>query len=152
MDDPLLVGGFQRLGYLPRDGQRLVQRHRAARDPLRKVFALYELHDQRLRRRPCAGRRDRVFEPVDLRDVGVIQRGEDFGFTQQPREPLGIAGERVGQHLQRDITVEVCVPRAVDASHAARADEGGDFIRAEASPRCERHRGRPNAETRSISI
>ena len=51
-----------------------------------------------------------------------------------------------------DITVEVCVPRAVDASHAARADEGGDFIRAEASPRCERHRGRPNAETRSISI
>ena len=36
MDDPLLVRGFQRLGDLPRDRQRFVERDRAARDPLRQ--------------------------------------------------------------------------------------------------------------------
>ena len=46
MDDALLVRGFERLGDLPRDGQRLVERDRPARDALGQVFALDELHDQ----------------------------------------------------------------------------------------------------------
>ena len=47
MDDPLLVRRFERLGDLPRDRQRLVDRDRAARDPLREILALDEFHHER---------------------------------------------------------------------------------------------------------
>ena len=47
MDDPLLVRGFERLGDLLRDRQRLVERDRAARDPLRQILALDEFHHER---------------------------------------------------------------------------------------------------------
>ena len=47
MNDPLLVRRFERLGDLLRDRQRLVERDRAARDPLREVLALDELHHER---------------------------------------------------------------------------------------------------------
>ena len=47
VDDPLLVRGFERLGDLPRDGQGLIERDRAAGDALRQVLALDQLHDQR---------------------------------------------------------------------------------------------------------
>ena len=39
--------GFERLGDLPRDRQRLVERHRPARDVRREILALDELHHER---------------------------------------------------------------------------------------------------------
>ena len=39
--------------------------------------------------------------------------------------------ERLWKHLQRDIAVQLRVTGAVDLAHAAFADLGGDFIRAE---------------------
>ena len=45
---PLLVRGLERLGDLPGDGERLVERHRPARDALRERLALDELHDERV--------------------------------------------------------------------------------------------------------
>ena len=47
MNDPLLVRRFERLGDLLRDGQRLVDRDRPARNALRQVLALDEFHHQR---------------------------------------------------------------------------------------------------------
>ena len=41
---PLLVRRFERLGDLPRDRQRLVERIGPARDALREIFTLDELH------------------------------------------------------------------------------------------------------------
>jgi hypothetical protein len=29
---------------------------------------------------------------VNLRDVWVIQRSQDFGFALKPREPIGVTG------------------------------------------------------------
>ena len=49
-----------------------------------------------------------------------------------PREPVGVAGERVGQYLQRDIAIELRVARAECLAHPARADAGDDFVDAEA--------------------
>ena len=46
MDDTLLVRGFERVGNLPGDGQRLVERDGPARDPLRQVLALDQFHDE----------------------------------------------------------------------------------------------------------
>ena len=46
VDDPLLVRGFERLGDLLRDGQRVVERHGSARDALRQIVAFDELHHE----------------------------------------------------------------------------------------------------------
>jgi hypothetical protein len=39
-------------------------------------------------------RTGRLLEPVDRRDVRVVQRGERLGFTLESREPLGVTRER----------------------------------------------------------
>ena len=52
MDDALLVRGFERVRDLLRDRQRLVERDRAPRDPLREIVAFDQLHHEGMRRRP----------------------------------------------------------------------------------------------------
>ena len=47
MNDSLFMRCFERLSDLPGHRQRLGQRNRSARDPLRQILALYEFHDQR---------------------------------------------------------------------------------------------------------
>ena len=47
MDDALLVRGFERVGNLPRDRQRFVERNGAAGDSLRQILALDQFHDER---------------------------------------------------------------------------------------------------------
>ena len=47
MNDALLVRGFQGLRDLLRDGQRFIERDRAARDPLRQIVAFDEFHHER---------------------------------------------------------------------------------------------------------
>ena len=69
MDDALLVRRLERLGDLLRDRQRVVERNRAARDPLRQIVTLDEFHDEGAH---PAG----FFEAVDVRDVRVIQGRE----------------------------------------------------------------------------
>ena len=51
------------------------------------------------------------------------------------------AGERGGQHLDRDLAAEARIARAVDLAHAARAERREDLVRAE--PCAWRHRRRP---------
>ncbi len=82
MDDPLLVRGLQRFGDLPRDRQRLVERHRALRDPIRERRPLHELQDERAY---AVG----VFEAVNGRDVRMVERGEDFALRAEtgPADP-----------------------------------------------------------------
>ena len=90
---PLLVRRFERLGDLLRDGQRFVDRDRASRDALRQ--------DPRPRRVPSRARvtPSALFEPVDRRDVRMVQRGEDLGFAREPRQPIGVVRERRGRIL-----------------------------------------------------
>ena len=131
MDDPLLVCRFERFGNLLRDGQRLVERDRAERDAPRQVVALDELHHDRTHTAT-------FFEAVDVRDVRVIDGRQRLRFACEPREPLGVAGERVGQDLQRDIAIELRIARTEYLAHPARADAGDDFVDAEARTGSER--------------
>ena len=48
MDDALLVRRLERLGDLPRDRQRLVDRNRPVRQPLGEVVAFDQLHRQEM--------------------------------------------------------------------------------------------------------
>ena len=100
MDDALLVRRFERLGDLLRDRQRFVERDRAARDPLRQILALDEFHHERVH---AAG----LLEPVDRRDVGMIQRRERLRLALEtaPGDP-GQRRTHRGRILMRDLAAE----------------------------------------------
>ncbi len=67
-------------------------------------------------------------DPVDARDVRVVQRGEHAGFALEARQPLGVAGEGVGQDLDRHVAVERRVDGLPDDAHPALADLLGQAV------------------------
>ena len=64
----------------------------------------------------------RLFDPVDGRDVGMVQDGERLRFAREPRQPIRIIRERVRQDLQGDIAIELRVAGPLHLAHAAFAD------------------------------
>jgi hypothetical protein len=92
------------------------------------VFPLDELHDQRAN---AVG----LFEAVNDRNVGMIQRRKGFGFAFESRQPLRIVRKRIGENLDGDVTAKVEVRRAIDLAQAAHPDPGANFIRAESDAR-----------------
>jgi hypothetical protein len=95
MHDSLLMRRFQRFGNLLRVIQRGVQRQgtldRCARN---------QLHHQRAH--PSCAARIRFFDPVNLRDVRMIQRSQDFCFALKASQAFGIARQRIRQNFDRD--------------------------------------------------
>jgi hypothetical protein len=49
-------------------------------------------------------------QTVDGGDVRMLQRGEGLRFALEARDPFGISRERLGQHLDRDIAIELRAP------------------------------------------
>jgi hypothetical protein len=92
MDDPLLVRRFERLGDLRRDRQRFGERDRPFRNAVGQRRPLDELHHQR-------EGSVRLLQAVDMRDVRMVQGGEDFGFALESGQSLGISPHRLRQHL-----------------------------------------------------
>ena len=133
MDDALVVRGFQGVCDLLRNRQRVVQRHGSARDQHRQVVAWDQLHDER-------AHAAELLEAVDVRDVGMVQRGEDLCFPLEAGKSIGVVGEGLGQHLDRDVAIELRIARAIDLPHAALADRRSDFVDAEARAGCQSQR------------
>ncbi len=119
MDDALLVRGLECVGHLLRDGDRLVKRHRPARQALREVLSLDELHHQRERR---------LDDAVDLRDVRVVQRCQCLGFARESRDALGIRCQQLGEDLDRHHPVERGVEGPIHLPHPAGANRRGNLI------------------------
>ena len=69
----------------------------------------------------------------------MIQRRERLRLALEPRQALGVRGERVGQDLDRDLAAERRVRRPIDLPHPAFADLRGDFVDAEARAGSEGH-------------
>ena len=107
------MGGLERLRNLCGNRDRVGNWHRAACKALRKILAVYQLHDERA---TAAA----VLDTVDLRDVRVIERGERMCFTLEARDPVRIGGKAIGQELQRDVATERGVPSSIDLAHAPR--------------------------------
>ena len=141
MDHARLVRGLQRQGDLPCDGQHLVQGDRSLFEAFGEGRALDQLQDQRAR---AAG----LLEAVDLGDVGVVQRGEDPGLSLEARQPVRVGGERLGQHLQRDVAVELRVAGAVHLAHAAGPERAGDVIGADPCSGRQGHDLQPSSVSR----
>jgi hypothetical protein len=53
-------------------------------------------------------------------------------FAGEPSELFRVVGERLGQNLQRDIAIELCVSGPKHLPHPAHADLRGNFVHAEA--------------------
>ena len=121
MDDPVLMGFFERLGDLLRDVDRFVDGNRPTFEPRGEILALDQLeHQKRLA--------VRFLEAVDGGDVRVVERGEQVRLALETREALGILRDCVGKDLDGYVTTEVLIRGAIDLSHPAFADLGGDPV------------------------
>ena len=135
MDDPFVVSGGERADDLLRDGASVghAQSVWMARQPRGQRLSVDELHDNRAGRGVA-----RLLEAVDRRDVGVIERGEEPGFTLEAGEAIRIGGEGRRKDLDRDVAFQARIARAIHFAHAAGTQECLDLI--DADPGADSHR------------
>ena len=124
MNDALFMRGFKSLGDLFSDGQRLINRDRSLLDPICQGPPFDKLQNQCLL---ALG----LFQSVDVSDVGMVERRQNFGFALEPCEAIRIIRERLRQYLQGHVPVELGISGSIHLPHAALADEGGDIVVAE---------------------
>ena len=60
--------------------------------------------------------------------LGWFSAASVLAFALEAGNPFGIAGERRRQRLDRDVTIELRIPRAIHLPHPAYAGLGGHFI------------------------
>ena len=77
-------------------------------------------------------------------DVRMVQRREGLGFACESSEPFGVTREESRQNFDRDVTIELGVPRAIDLAHATGANQRDDFVRAEAGSGGQTHKHQMN--------
>ena len=65
------------------------------------------------------------------------QRGDGLGLALEARQGVGVGSERLRQHLDGDVPVELPVARPIDLSHAPGAERREDLVGAEACSGCE---------------
>jgi len=124
--DALFVCRFQGFSNLLGNWECFIDCNRPLRDTVCERWTFDELHDERLHT-------VRLLQTVDMRDVRVIQRRKDLRFPLESPESLGVRRESIRQHLQGIVPFEPRVMRPPDLAHAAFANQGGDFIGAEAT-------------------
>ena len=124
MDDAFLVRGLESIGDLLRGFERFIDRHRPAHETFGQRLAFDQLHHEEMA--PLS-----FLEAVQGGNVGMAQRREDLGFALEACETIGVGGQRVRQHLDRNRASELRVAGPVDLAHATRAQERQDLVRAE---------------------
>jgi hypothetical protein len=99
MHDLPAVRGFERIRDLTRDRQSLIRWYRPVSNAIGECRSFDELHhDDHL----AAD----LFDPVDLRDVRMIERGQYLGLALEARQPISVVRERVGQDFYGDVALE----------------------------------------------
>jgi hypothetical protein len=109
----------------PLDGvlDGLARRKGSRRESLAQGFALQKLHHD-------VGRALLRADVVDRGHVGVVQAPGGLRLPLEATQAVGVEEGR--QHLDRDLSTQSRISRAVDLSHAARADLAENLVRAEA--------------------
>ncbi len=132
VDDSLLVRGGEAVDDLERVVDRLALREAAAREGRAQRLAFEELLDD-------VGRAVVLADVVDGGDVGVVPDPGSLRLLLEAAQAVGVGGEGGGEDLDGDVAAEAWVLRAVDLSHAARADGGEDLVGAEPGAGCQGH-------------
>ena len=68
---------------------------------------------------------------------------EDFGFTLEARQPVGVSRQRRREKLDGDLALQPRVRRPINLPHAAGAKGGDDFVVAEAGAGRQEHESKP---------
>ena len=122
MDHALVVGGGQAAGDLNGVVDGLPGSQRAGVEPLAQRFALEQFdHDER---RALVGP-----EIVDRDQIRVVQHPRRPGLLLEAPEAVRVAGKGGREHLDGNVAAEPGIARAVNLSHAARADQRADLVR-----------------------
>jgi hypothetical protein len=64
-------------------------------------------------------------------DMRVVERRDGLGLPSEARQTVGVQREGIGQNLQRNVTKQSRVTRAVDLTHATGAERRQDLVRTE---------------------
>ena len=62
---------------------------------------------------------------------GWLSDASTLGLTLEAREPIGVAMERLWQHLDGDVAVQLRIACPIHLTHASCAKCGDEFIRTE---------------------
>jgi hypothetical protein len=120
VDDALLVGRGQGIGQGNGDLEDLLEGHAACGDRLRERFTLHQLHGEK-------ASSFILFYRIDVNDVGMVEGRQRPGLAIEPGQSLRIGGELGRQHFECHLAVEGRVLGAVDLSHPAFAELGGEL-------------------------
>ena len=115
MHDAAGVRSLERVGDFQAEIEHALERQRARRDLVLQRLAVEQLHHDEVLAVVLA-------DVVDRADVRMVQRRGDARLAPEAFERLGVRGQIARQELQRDLTAEPDVFRAVDDAHAAAAD------------------------------
>jgi hypothetical protein len=64
----------------------------------------------------------------------VIDGGDRASFLPKTLQPIRIGGDGRGKQLDRDLALQPRIVRAIDLSHATRAEQRLDLVRPDATP------------------
>jgi hypothetical protein len=81
-------------------------------------------------------------EIEDREDVGMRKRGYRLRLALEPRERVRIARDRDRHHLDRHLSLQPRVPRAVNLPHPASAERRQDLVWAKPRTGFQGHGGR----------
>ena len=123
MDDPLAMGGVERVSDQDAVAKDLIQRKGAVDKAAFQRLPFKVLHDQEVDVAVLT-------DIVEYTDVGVRQR-RNGPFALEAVPTIGILTVVAGQGLDRHRAIQSGVTGLVNLAHAARADEGQDFVRAQ---------------------
>ncbi len=127
------VGNIDKPGDLDRNLERLVDPQSALLQTAFQRLAFEVLHDEERGAVQFAN----VVERADMRMIELRDRA---GFAVEAVAELRISGQRLRENFDRDGAIEARVARLVDLTHAASAEGGLDFVRAEARTGGKSHR------------
>ena len=122
MNDPLAMRRRECLRDLAGDRNRLVDRNRPTRQAVRERRTFDQLQHEGMYA-------STVLETVDGGDAGMIERGEHVRFARETCQSLGVVCEDFRQCLQRHVSMQLRVARAIHLPHAARAQNAFDPVR-----------------------
>src|SRR5262245_45306849 len=128
MDDALGVRGFESLGDLKREPERLAHgRPMRSVEPVGQRGTLDQFEDEK-------PRSFRFFETVDACNVGMVERREKSRLAIEARQAIGIPRVLVGKRLDRHLPSELRVACAKHLAHAAPAERRHDLVVRERPP------------------
>src|SRR5262249_10154674 len=96
-------------------------RDRSMLDAIREGRPLDQLHHERTNT-------VRLFEAVDVGDVGMVQCGERSGFPLEPGDAFRIRRKRLREDLDRYVAIQLPITRTIDLSHTTSTNGGENLV------------------------